>query len=146
MNQSPFARILNNRFTFRFAPIRRPCGEADHNVYAGEYSIQCGSAPRLVLLADVGVLVVHEGSSRSAVSRALELDVRAPYNRIGICCASRFPPITSDFTIEVDREAGSRLKRAVAVISDGGQTVRLTSENGAVRLGAVIVPEGSGGE
>jgi hypothetical protein len=55
-------------------------------------------------------------------------------------------PITTDFTVEIERERGSRLKRGTAVIGDGGQTVRLTSDSGAVRLVAVIVPEGGQGD
>ncbi len=50
-------------------------------------------------------------------------------------------PITSDYSITIDRAAGSRLKRGVAKVGAGGQTLRLVSYSGAVRLLAVIVPE-----
>ena len=50
-------------------------------------------------------------------------------------------PITSDYSTTIDRTAGSRFKRGVATVGAGGQTLRLRSYSGAVRLLAVIVPE-----
>jgi len=51
--------------------------------------------------------------------------------------------ITTDFSIAIDRAAGSRLKNARATIGAGGQTLRLASHSGAVRLLTLIVPEES---
>ena len=49
--------------------------------------------------------------------------------------------ITTDFTVAINRNPGSRLKRGVATIGAGGQELHLTSYNGQIRLLAVIVPE-----
>ena len=49
--------------------------------------------------------------------------------------------ITTDFSIAIERLPGSNLKRGVATIGAGGQTMQLTSHSGAIRLEAVIVPE-----
>ncbi len=50
-------------------------------------------------------------------------------------------PITSDYSTTIKRATGSRLKRGVATVGEGGQTLRLTSYNGAIRLLALIVPQ-----
>ncbi|MGD8441485.1 MAG: hypothetical protein PVG53_13215 [Holophagae bacterium] len=50
-------------------------------------------------------------------------------------------PITTDFSIAIERRPGSSLKRGVATIGAGARALRLTSYSGAVRLVAVIVPE-----
>ena len=47
----------------------------------------------------------------------------------------------SDYTIEIDRARGSRRKVGRAVIGDGRRSIRLSSENGSVRLANVIVEE-----
>jgi hypothetical protein len=51
--------------------------------------------------------------------------------------------ITSDYSVAIERAAGSRAKRGVATVGAGGQTLRLVSYSGAVTLLAVIVPEGA---
>ena len=50
-------------------------------------------------------------------------------------------PITSDFSTTIDRAVGSRLKRGAVTLGKGGQTLKLKSYSGGVRLVAVIVPE-----
>jgi len=52
-------------------------------------------------------------------------------------------PITTDFTVVIERKPGSMLKRGVATIGGGGQELRLTSYSGPIRLSAAIVPEGT---
>lgn len=50
-------------------------------------------------------------------------------------------PITTDYSIAIERQAGQRLKTGRATVGPGGQAVRLKSHSGAVRLDAVIVAE-----
>ncbi|MBZ0113063.1 MAG: hypothetical protein K8J08_11420 [Thermoanaerobaculia bacterium] len=50
-------------------------------------------------------------------------------------------PITSDFSTEIRRQAGHRLKTGLVKIGSGGPDLEIKSFNGSVRLQAVIVPE-----
>ena len=49
--------------------------------------------------------------------------------------------VISDYTIDIDRARGSRRKVGRAVIGDGRRSIKLSSENGSVRLANVIVEE-----
>jgi hypothetical protein len=51
--------------------------------------------------------------------------------------------ITSDYSTLIERAVGSRAKRGVATVGAGGQTLRLSSYSGGIKLLAVIVPEGA---
>ena len=50
-------------------------------------------------------------------------------------------PITTDYSIEIDREVGSPLKKGRVRLGEGGAVVRLESENGGLRVQGLIVPE-----
>lgn len=52
-------------------------------------------------------------------------------------------PITTDFSIEIEREVGAALKHGRFSVGDGGTKLELTSYSGGIRLQAVIVPEGA---
>lgn len=49
--------------------------------------------------------------------------------------------ITTDFSIEIDRKAGSALKNGKVMIGNGESKVRLESNNGSIRVQGLIVPE-----
>ncbi len=51
-------------------------------------------------------------------------------------------PITTDFTIEIERQTGSPLKSGRARIGAGGSSVRLESHSGTIRLQGLIAPQG----
>lgn len=50
-------------------------------------------------------------------------------------------PITTDYTMEVDRKAGSPLKLGRVRVGEHGSKVRLESHSGGIRLQGLIVPE-----
>lgn len=50
-------------------------------------------------------------------------------------------PITTDYSIEIDRKVGSPLKMGKVQIGEGGSQVKLESTNGGIRLQGLIVPE-----
>ncbi len=52
-------------------------------------------------------------------------------------------PITTDYSIEIDRNAGSPLKKGQVRMGSEGSAVRLESHSGAIRLQGLIVPEDS---
>jgi len=49
--------------------------------------------------------------------------------------------VTTDYSVELDREAGSPLKKGRIRIGEGGAAITLTSHSGGVRLQSLIVPE-----
>jgi hypothetical protein len=50
-------------------------------------------------------------------------------------------PITTDYSMTIERETGGLLKRGEARIGRDGEPLRLESHSGSIRLVAVIVPE-----
>ncbi|NJL28903.1 MAG: hypothetical protein HC897_13920 [Thermoanaerobaculia bacterium] len=55
-------------------------------------------------------------------------------------------PITTDYSMVIERKPGQLLKKGRATVGAGGQTMGLKSYSGAVRLDAVIVPEAAAKE
>jgi hypothetical protein len=51
-------------------------------------------------------------------------------------------PVTTDYSVEIDRQPGSPLKKGRVRIGEGGSAVTLVSHSGGVRLQGLIVPEG----
>ena len=51
-------------------------------------------------------------------------------------------PVTTDYSVEIDRQPGSPLKRGRIRVGDGGSAISLKSHSGGVRLQGLIVPEG----
>lgn len=54
--------------------------------------------------------------------------------------------VTTDYSVEIEREPGSPLKRGRIRLGNDGTTIVLESQNGGIRLQAIIVPEGMPGE
>lgn len=50
-------------------------------------------------------------------------------------------PITTDYSLDIDREAGSPLKKARALIGKGGSSIKLESHSGGLSLRGLIAPE-----
>ncbi len=50
-------------------------------------------------------------------------------------------PITTDYSIAIDRESGAALKSGQVQIGRDGSVIKLTSHSGAIRLQGLIVPE-----
>ncbi len=51
-------------------------------------------------------------------------------------------PVTTDYSVEIDREPGSPLKQGRIRVGDGGSAVSLKSHSGGIRLQGLIAPEG----
>lgn len=49
--------------------------------------------------------------------------------------------ISTDYSVEIDREPGKRLKKGRAVIGEGRRTIHLSTVNGQARLSNLIAPE-----
>lgn len=50
-------------------------------------------------------------------------------------------PVTTDYSLEIDRERGSPLKKGRIRLGEGGTPITLTSHSGGVRLQSLIAPE-----
>ncbi len=52
-------------------------------------------------------------------------------------------PVTTDYSVEIDRLPGSPLKKGRIRVGEGGTAITLTSHSGGVRLQGLIAPEGA---
>ena len=50
--------------------------------------------------------------------------------------------VTTDYSVEIERQSGSPLKKGKIRLGEGGTEIRLQSHSGGIRVQSVIVPEG----